>query len=76
MYSEEDYLKDILICSCKGAAFSALLLVLLEISNTTYEELLKTLRQSFWGDDYKYTLEVKLRNMRFTKRSKISTFVT
>lgn len=76
MNPEEGYLKHILICCCEGAAFFSLLLVLSEISNATYEEPLETLRQSFWGDDYNDTLEVKLRNMRFTKGSKISSFVT
>ena len=76
MDPKEGYLNHILICCCEGAAFFSLLLVLSEISNATYEEPLETLRQSFWGDDYNDTLEVKLGNMRFTKGSKISSFVT
>ena len=36
---------------------------------------METLRQSFWGDDYNDTPEVELGNMRFTKGSKIPSFV-
>ena len=40
--SEEDYFKDILLCSCEGAAISALTSVLSEKANSTYEKLKET----------------------------------
>ena len=74
--SEQTKYKDILLCCCEDAAFSAIMSEIGRNAGVTYDGLKTMLRNTFCGDDYKRTLETKLRNTRLTEGVKITSFIT
>ena len=73
---EDDRFRDVLLCCCEGAAFSRLASAIANDNDLTYEQAKQTLRETYFGDDYKRTLETKLRNMKFTTGMKVTVFTT
>ena len=74
--SEEDKFRDILLVSCEGAAFSTLINLLQRNAQADFQAMKDALREAYSGADYKRTLEVKLRNLKFTRGMKVPTFIT
>ncbi len=66
--------RDILVCCTEGGAFTFVSKTILENSNISYENLKKAIREEFCGEEYKRTLEAKLRNLKFKKGVKITSF--
>ena len=64
-----------LLCCCEDAAFSALISALNTNADISYDDCKEMLQERFSGDDYRRTLESKLRSMRFEKGMKITTFI-
>ena len=73
---EEEKHRDILLVCCEGAAFSTLINLLQQNAQANFEAMKNALRETYSGADYKRTLEVKLRNLKFNKGMKIPTFIT
>ena len=74
--SDEAKYKDILLCCCEDAAFSAIMSEIGRDAAITYAGLKTVLSDKFTGNDYRRTLESKLRSTRFTKGMKITSFIT
>ena len=68
--------KDILICCCEDAAFSTLVNTLSADNTIDYAGLKAALKAKFCGEDYKRTLQTKLRNIKFEPGMKVATFIT
>ena len=73
--ADEDRYKNILLCCCEDAAFRSLSNLLAAEEDTMYDEMKETLSEKFCGDEYKRTLQTKLRNMKFQPPMKVTTFI-
>ena len=71
---DEDNQKQTLLCVFEGKAFTVLSQFMAQNANATYAQVKDELQRRFSGDDYRRSLEVKLRTMKFTKTSDIAKF--
>ena len=72
---EDDSWRDLLLIYTEDNAFTVASKAISSNGNITFAELKQLLQTRFYGPDYKRALELKLRNLRFTKGAKIAPFV-
>ena len=68
---EDDRKRDALLCCCDEAAFMILSSEIANDNEFTYQDLLE---RTYTGTNYKRTLELKFRSLRFRKDMKINQF--
>ena len=66
--------KDVLLCCTEGSAFTFTSKSILENPGITYDNLKQAIKREFCGEEYKRTLQAKLRNLRFRKGMKVTSF--
>ncbi len=66
--------KDVLLCCTEGSAFTFTSKSILENPGITYDNLKQAIKIEFCGEEYKRTLQAKLRNLRFRKGMKVTSF--
>ena len=66
--------RQVLLCCLEDSAFTLASQRINAANNITYDNLKAALAEAFSGEDYKQTLEAKLRNLKFTKCTNINLF--
>ena len=64
---DREKFKQTLICLCEGKAFTFFSQYTTSRKNPIFTDLKKAMMEDFCGEDYKRTLETKLRTIKFTR---------
>ena len=72
---EDDSWRDLLLIYTEDSALTVGIKAISSNGDITFAELKQLLQTRFCGPDYKRAFELKLRNLRFEKGSKIAPFV-
>ena len=72
---ENNRKRQVLLCCLEDSAFTLASQRINVANNITYDNLKAALAEAFCGEDYKRTLETKLRNLKFTKCTNINLFL-
>ena len=70
----DDKKKEVLLCCTEGGAFQTVVAFLAANIAATYEEVANHLTTKYSGEEYKRTLEVKLRNLVYKKGTNINSY--
>ena len=70
----DDKRKDLLVCCTEGSAFTFVSETILATPDITYSDLKGAIKDDFCGEEYRTALETKLRNRKFRKGLKVTTF--
>ena len=71
---ESNKKRQILLCCLEDNAFTLASQRINAENDIMYDNLKAALAETFSGEDYKKTLEIKLRNLKFTKGTNINLF--